>query len=227
MGIVGLGLMTATVSANATPPEEKKITICHATSSSTNPFVIETISLNALNGHTGPQHSPLDIIPINDGDIMPQGQNLTAANLAILANVCAAVVDPDPEVAPDPDPDPDPEVAPDPDPEVAPDPDPEVATDPDPQNVTPLADTTPNAVLTPSAPTGAAPKAAVAAAKAAKVAKPAAKKTNAGYNVQTAVGQTSDAGIPVWLMALTGVLTAGAATVLWQGGGRARNTESQ
>lgn len=217
MGIVGLGLMTATVSANATPPvEEKMITICHATSSSTNPFEVRTMSLNALNGHTGPQHSPLDIIPTNDGDIMPQGQNLTAGNLAILANTCAAVVDTDPEVTPDPDPEPDPE----------PDPDPEVTPDPEPENVTPVADTTPNAVLTPSAPAGAAPKAAVPAAKAAKAAKAGAKKTNAGYNVQTAVGQTSDAGIPVWLMALTGVLTAGAATVLWQGGRRARSTES-
>ena len=39
---------------------------------------------------------------------------------------------------------------------------------------------------------------------AAKAAGAAAKKANVGYNVQTAVGQTSDAGIPVWLMALTG-----------------------
>ena len=96
LGIVGLGLMTTAVSANATTPDnEKKITICHATSSATNPFVSVTINLKALNGHTGAQHTHLDIVPVNDGDIMPQGQNLTDANLAILASGCATVgVDP-------------------------------------------------------------------------------------------------------------------------------------
>ena len=38
------------------------------------------------------------------------------------------------------------------------------------------------------------PKATVPAAKTAA---PAAKKANVGYNVQTAVGRTSDTGIPV------------------------------
>ncbi|WCI08727.1 hypothetical protein PJ267_00905 [Arthrobacter sp. OVS8] len=85
-----------------------------------------------------------------------------------------------------------------------------------------MADTTPEAVLTPSAPTAVVPKAAVPAANATGV---AAKKANVGYNVQTAVGRSSDTGIPVWLAALTGVFTAGAAMVLWQGGRRARNSE--
>ena len=200
LGVVGLGLMSAAVTANAAPAEDKKITICHATSATGNAFVSETISLNALVAHAD---DTLDIVPANDGDIYPDGQNLTAANLALLANNCVAVVippaDPDPEVET---------------------PDPEAET-PDPEAEAPGADTTPGSANTP-APAVLAPKAAVPAAKPAA----AATKTNAGYNVQTAAGRSSDTGMPVWLMALTGVFTAGAATVVWQGGRRARSTEN-
>ncbi len=210
LGVVGLGLMSAAVTANAAPAEDKKITICHATSAAGNAFVSETISLNALVAHAD---DTLDIVPANDGDIYPDGQNLTAANLALLANNCVAVVitpaDPDPEVET-----PDPEVeTPDPEAET---PDPEAET-PDPEAEAPGTDTT----NTP-APAVLAPKAAVPAAKPAA----AVTKTNAGYNVQTAAGGSSETGIPVWLMALTGVFTAGAATVVWQGGRRARSTEN-
>ena len=125
--------------------------------------------------------------------------NLDAANIALLADNCVAVVvppaDPDPEVET---------------------PDPEAET-PDPEAEAPGTDTT----NTP-APAVLAPKAAVPAAKPAA----AVTKTNAGYNVQTAAGGSSDTGVPVWLMALTGVFTAGAATVVWQGGRRARSTEN-
>ncbi|MDP9982849.1 hypothetical protein J2W14_002251 [Pseudarthrobacter oxydans] len=207
LGVVGLGLMSAAVTANAAPADEKKITICHATSAEGNAFVAETINLSALVAHAD---DTLDIVPANDGDIYPDGQNLDAANIALLANNCVAVVvppaDPDPEVET-------------PDPEVE-TPDPEVET-PDPEAEAPGADTTPASANTP-APAVLAPKAAVPAAKPAA----AATKTNAGYNVQTAAGRTSDTGIPVWLMALTGVFTAGAATVVWQGGRRARSTEN-
>jgi hypothetical protein len=94
--------------------------------------------------------------------------------------------------------------------------------DPGSGDATPESDSTLEAVLTQSAPTAVAPK---AAAPAAKTVAPAAKTANVGYNVQTAVGRTSDSGIPTWLLALTGVFTAGAALVLWQGGRRARNAE--
>jgi hypothetical protein len=40
--------------------EQGKITICHATGSATNPYVLITISVNGLNGHDG-----------HDGDIIP------------------------------------------------------------------------------------------------------------------------------------------------------------
>jgi hypothetical protein len=225
LGIVGLGLMTATVSANATPPVEndKKITICHATSAATNLFVSETIALSALVAHT---NDTLDIVPANTGTIMPLGQNLTEANLAILANNCAAVVVPPVVVTPPPavvTPPPavvtPPPVVETP-PPVVETPDPEIETpsdESDDEENAPGVGVTLETVVPSSAAAVVAPKAAVAAAK----------KTNVGYNVQTSVEQTAPTGIPVWLMALTGVLTAGAATVVWQGGRRAaRNTNS-
>ncbi|WP_186372138.1 hypothetical protein [Arthrobacter sp. KBS0702] len=86
LGVVGLGVMGAAVSANAAPPD--KITICHATKAAGNPFVAETINLNALKAHAD---DTLDIVPENSGDIMPKGQNLSQANLALLANNCVAV----------------------------------------------------------------------------------------------------------------------------------------
>ena len=269
LGIVGLGLMTATVPAHATTPDhKKKITICHATGSATNPFVAVTISLKALNGHTGAHHSPRDIVPVNSGHIMPQGQNLTPANLAILANGCASVVvvppvDPvDPPVDPDcppvdpvdPPVDPvDPPVDPvDPvDPPVDPVDPPVDPVDPPVDPVDPPVDPVDpvdppvdpvDPVVPPVDPPveetsvedeeqeSAAPASAVMASAATvvapKAAAPAAKKTNVGYNVQTAVGQTPDTGIPVWLMALTGILTAGAAMVVWLGARRTRSTEN-
>lgn len=213
LGVVGLGLMSAAVTANAAPAEEKKITICHATSAAGNAFVSETINLNALRAHAD---DTLDIVPANDGDIYPDGQNLTAANLALLANNCVAVVVP--SVDPPADPPVDPPADPDPE-EETPDPEEEA---PDPEAEAPGVVTAPGSATTP-APAVLAPKAAVPAAKPAA----AATKTNVGYNVQTAVGKTSDAGLPVWLMALTGVFTAGAAAVVWQGGRRARITKDQ
>ena len=219
LGIVGLGLMTATVSANAAPKDdkdEKKVTICHATSAAGNAFVSETINLSALKAHT---RDTLDVVPPNEGDVFPDGQNWTAGSLAFVKNNCAAVVVP-------------PVVTPDPDPTEDPTPDPDPTESPVEEEETPGADVTPEAAAPAAAGAVVAPKAAaVAAPKAAAVAAPkaaaaAAKKTNVGYNVQTAVGQTSGTGIPVWLMALTGVLTAGAATVVWQGGRRARSTDN-
>ncbi|MDR6506631.1 hypothetical protein [Arthrobacter oryzae] len=94
LGVVGLGLMGATVAANAAPND--RITICHATGSASNPYLLETISLNALAAHVGDTG---DIVPANAGNDIPHGQNLTAANLILLANNCVAPpapVDPDP-----------------------------------------------------------------------------------------------------------------------------------
>jgi hypothetical protein len=51
---------TATVSAN----QDAKITICHATGSTKNPYVMITVSVNGLNGH---DKHPDDIIPAPAG----------------------------------------------------------------------------------------------------------------------------------------------------------------
>ncbi|HSL38472.1 MAG TPA: hypothetical protein VK883_16760, partial [Arthrobacter sp.] len=99
LGVVGLGLMSAAVTANAAPAEEKKITICHATRAEGNAFVAETINLSALVAHAD---DTLDIVPANDGDIYPDGQNLDAAKIALLANNCVAVVVPPVEPPVDP-----------------------------------------------------------------------------------------------------------------------------
>lgn len=66
-----------------------KITICHATGSSTNPFVVITVDLHALNGHAGSGHqNGEDIIPPNNGTIVPAGQNWTAEGQATFNNGC-------------------------------------------------------------------------------------------------------------------------------------------
>ncbi|WP_407709601.1 hypothetical protein ACJJV6_19470 [Arthrobacter nitrophenolicus] len=70
----------------------KKISICHATGSETNPYVVITIALQGLNGHAGAHHQHAeDIIPPNDGKVMPAGQNWTAEGQATWNNDCVPV----------------------------------------------------------------------------------------------------------------------------------------
>lgn len=61
VGIAGLVLLGASAPANADP--EDKISICHATGSETNPYVEITISENGLKGHNAQG--------VHDGDIVP------------------------------------------------------------------------------------------------------------------------------------------------------------
>jgi len=56
--------VTATPEATTSTDEGKKITICHATGSAKNPYVMITISVNGLNGH---DKHPGDIIPAPAG----------------------------------------------------------------------------------------------------------------------------------------------------------------
>lgn len=56
--------MTTTPASTASGNADQKITICHATGSSKNPYVMITISINGLNGHRN--HSR-DIIPAPAG----------------------------------------------------------------------------------------------------------------------------------------------------------------
>ncbi|MBT2513020.1 hypothetical protein [Arthrobacter sp. ISL-30] len=222
VGVAGLGMfgvtLAATVSANAAPGDDKKITICHATSSEGNAFVPETISVSALRAHT---RDTLDIVPVNDGDVMPNGRNLTPANIAILEADCvtSAVPTPTPTVEPSVEP----SVEPTEETAVVVQPPAEQPAAVQPAAVQPPA-VQPAAVqppaVQPPAVQPAAPK--PAAVKRAPAAAPALAASNVGYNVQTAAGGTS-AGIPTWLTALTALFTAGAALVLWRGGARARN----
>ncbi|HEU4668861.1 MAG TPA: hypothetical protein VFS79_14500 [Arthrobacter sp.] len=79
LGVTSLALMGATATAFATGESGggEKITICHATGSETNPYVPITVDLNALSGHAGAHHQhEEDIIPANNGKVVPGGQNL-------------------------------------------------------------------------------------------------------------------------------------------------------
>lgn len=221
LGVVGLGLLGATVSANAAPSD--KITICHATHSASNPYVPVTISLAALSRHVVDTN---DIVPANAGDFMPNGQNLTPENIAILNAGCQVASPPvDPVVSPP--------VSPVVSPPVT---SPPVTSPPanpvDPVGPAEQAAPVPPPVVTrvvpPVVPPVAAPTAPVPAAvipaAAGAVAAPDAAITNVGYNVQTAVGGKADAGIPGWLAGLTGLFSAVAAFVVLRSGVRARKT---
>ena len=58
------GCASVTTTPTVTGDNNGKITICHATSSTKNPYVLITVSVNGLNGHG--DHSR-DIIPAPDG----------------------------------------------------------------------------------------------------------------------------------------------------------------
>ncbi|UKA57361.1 hypothetical protein [Arthrobacter sp. FW306-2-2C-D06B] len=267
LGVVGLGLLGATVSANAAPSD--KITICHATHSASNPYVEVTISLSALSKHVLDTN---DIVPANSGDFMPHGQNLTTENVAILNAGCLVVKPPvDPVVSPpvttsppvDPVVSPPVTTSPPVDPVVSPpvttsppvDPvvNPPVTTSPpssppvDPVVNPPVTTSPPSSpagpveqlepvvppAVTPMVPPVVAPPAPVAApapaatpaaggTPAGAAAAPDAPITNVGYNVQTAVGGKTEAGIPGWLVGLTGLFSPVAAFAAVRIGVRAR-----
>lgn len=76
LGVTGLALLGATAPAVAGDNNDKgdhKITVCHATGWDKNPYVSVTTDLNGLKGHA--DHGK-DIIPANDGKVIPEGQNL-------------------------------------------------------------------------------------------------------------------------------------------------------
>jgi hypothetical protein len=217
-------LLGATVSANAAPSD--KITICHATHSASNPYVAVTINLSALSGHIADTN---DIVPANAGDYMPNGQNLTPENIAILNAGCEVaglplITPTDPVTSPPTDP----VTSPPADPVTSP-----AVTTPPVEHVEPVS-TQP--VVTPVVPPVAAPAATVPAAvtpsatvptavipaAAGAAATPDAPITYVGYNVQTAVGGKADTGIPAWLAGLTGLFSAVAVFVVARSGVRAR-----
>jgi hypothetical protein len=121
LAVGGIGVL----SASAQGGNEDNVTLCHATDSATNPYVVITIDQNGIdnintgpNGHgthTGPlvtseaeaqalkdQHIQWgDIIPaFNIGGVNFPGLNNTPAGLAILANGCNFVTPVTPTTAP-------------------------------------------------------------------------------------------------------------------------------
>ena len=223
LGVVGLGIMGATVAAYAAPPssDENSIIICHAKGGSGSYTAVE-VSVNGLSGHSG--HAD-DVVPQNNGTTLPGGQNLTTANLALLAQGCVAggVVPTTPPPPPPTD---------EPTPTDSPTPSDTPSATPTPSDTSSATPTTPAVVtvVVPPATTPAAVTPAPAAVTpvastpvgAAAASVPAA--SNTGYNVQTAVG--SPGGIPAWLSILTGLFAAAGAWVLVKSGLRSRGAGS-
>lgn len=86
-----LGAMTTGAVSHATPAQAR-VTICHATASASNPYVVITVSSSAVDGSRRNDHSSHagDIIP--PGPWLPRGQNWTANGIATLMNGCRATV---------------------------------------------------------------------------------------------------------------------------------------
>jgi hypothetical protein len=166
-----------------TPHEDysKKITICHATGSETNPYVEITMALQGLNGHAGDHHQHSgDIIPPNDGAVIPWGQNWDDEGKATYGNSCVPAEEP--------------YVVPPTDTPVVP-PDTPVVPPAD-TPVVPPADTP----VVPGAPAPAAPGGGAAAVVA----------HNEGFNVQTAVSGTDGPAAAPWIGGVAALLFAGA-----------------
>ena len=73
-------------------PSEHKVTLCHATGSATNPFVMITVDYHALkNGHTGDKG---DIIPPTTINGVTYSANWDATGQAIFNNGCKPVAPP-------------------------------------------------------------------------------------------------------------------------------------
>jgi hypothetical protein len=91
---VALGTVGAAASmASATKPDpEHKVTICHATASETNPYVVITVDIASIVGDAGHGHSGVnigDIIPpFNMDGYLYAGHNWDAEHAAIYNNGC-------------------------------------------------------------------------------------------------------------------------------------------
>jgi len=93
------------ISSASGDPGEHKVTLCHATDSSTNPYASVTVDYHSVlgqghGGHDGPVFDPFaqgkwgDIIPAFDfgPDAQYPGQNLNAIGQNILTNGCSTTV---------------------------------------------------------------------------------------------------------------------------------------
>ncbi|MDE8667846.1 hypothetical protein PY310_04530 [Pseudarthrobacter sp. H3Y2-7] len=86
LGVAGLALLTVSAPAFAgTDDNAKKVLVCHATSSATNPYVATFISINALSSH---RLETADIVAPNS--VLTDGHNWTTAGMANFAKYCTA-----------------------------------------------------------------------------------------------------------------------------------------
>jgi hypothetical protein len=111
--LVIIGLIGVINYAKADQPDSKehKVTICHATSSATNPYVRIVVDEHAIKGHFDNNGTPLSG---HEDDILLQGEQDCPTPTPI----------PDPDPTPTPDPDPTPTPDPDPNPTPTPTPGP-------------------------------------------------------------------------------------------------------
>jgi len=89
-GTIGIGASMAA----ATKADPHKVTICHATASATNPYVVITVDIASIVGDSGHGHSGVnvgDIIPpiTVDGVVVYAGNNWNDTTHAFLDNGCA------------------------------------------------------------------------------------------------------------------------------------------
>jgi hypothetical protein len=150
--VFGLGLLCfmlggGVLVASATQPPGHKVTICHATGSTTNPMVEITVDI-ASSGYLVGGHNfhAKDIIPpYTYGSFSYPGKNWTAEGQAILRNHCKAPANPSPSPSPVPSPSPTPEQSPSPTPSQSPSPTPSQSPTP-----TPSQSPTPTSAASPS-----------------------------------------------------------------------------
>jgi hypothetical protein len=204
LGVAGLGLLTVTAPAFAAD----NLSLCHATKSADNPYVLNVINGNGLHGH---DLDTEDIIPPNA--FLPAGMNWTAAGIAIYNNNCMppTVVEP-PVVVEQPVADPPVIEQPVADPPVIEQPvaDPPVIEQP---VVNPPVVEQPVVAAAPAvvAPAAQPPTPLASSARVPVSAAPVSQGTNQGFNAQTAVGGNAGSDAPGWLAGLGALLAAGLA----------------
>lgn len=93
-GLAAVMIGSTAVVATATKPPDHKVTICHATGSQTNPYVVINVDI-ASSGYLKAGHDLHDddiIPPYTYGTFSYPGKNWTASGQTILANGCRLAV---------------------------------------------------------------------------------------------------------------------------------------
>jgi outer membrane biosynthesis protein TonB len=209
LGVAGLALLTVSAPAFAgTDDNAKKVLVCHATSSATNPYIATFISINALSSH---RLETADIVAPNS--VLTDGYNWTTAGMANFAKYCTATApveekppaeEQPPAEQPPTEEEPPAEQPPTEEEPPAEQPPTEEQPPAEKPAVVPETPVTPAPAAEKPAGQAAVPQRAVAKVPAAVV----SRGTNQGYNAQTSV--TGTGGSTTWLAGLGVLLGAGA-----------------